>query len=118
MTTGICALLVDGSLECWAALNQSPDCSMSSGKCVTPTAVPCIAPPPPSVPPTYLFSVGDDHACASLPSSSTTQCWGSNKQANAAHGADSPEAARREIRFVFGDGWSEAGVSPEEGPAE
>ena len=44
--------------------------------------------------------------------------WGTNKQANAAHGADSPEAARREIRFVFGDGWSEAGVSPEEGPAE
>ena len=39
--------------------------------------------------------------------------WGTNKQANAAHGADSPEAARREIRFVFGDGWSEAGVSPE-----
>ena len=35
--------------------------------------------------------------------------FGTNKQANAAHGADSAEAARREIRFVFGDGWSVAG---------
>lgn len=38
--------------------------------------------------------------------------WGQNKQANAAHGADSPEAAQREIRFVFGEGWSEAGSFP------
>ena len=27
---------------------------------------------------------------------------GTNKQANAAHGADSPEAARREISLIFG----------------
>jgi nucleoside diphosphate kinase len=33
--------------------------------------------------------------------------WGSNKQANAAHGSDSPESADREISFVFGEGWSE-----------
>ena len=30
--------------------------------------------------------------------------WGSNKQANAAHGADSEDAARREITHVFGEG--------------
>ena len=35
--------------------------------------------------------------------------WGQTKQRNAAHGADSPEAARREICFVFGDGWSAPG---------
>ena len=40
--------------------------------------------------------------------------WGSNKQANAAHGADSPEAAAREIAFIFGEGWSEAGAWPAE----
>jgi nucleoside diphosphate kinase len=34
--------------------------------------------------------------------------FGLNKQANAAHGSDSPESAAREIQFVFGDGWSEA----------
>ena len=34
--------------------------------------------------------------------------WGVNKQANAAHGADSSEAAAREIGFVFGPEW----VSP------
>ena len=28
--------------------------------------------------------------------------YGTNKQANAAHGADSPEAARREISLIFG----------------
>ena len=37
--------------------------------------------------------------------------WGQNKQANAAHGSDSPESAAREIEFVFGQGWSEAGAS-------
>ena len=30
--------------------------------------------------------------------------WGTNKMANAAHGADSAAAAAREIQFVFGDG--------------
>jgi len=38
--------------------------------------------------------------------------WGQNKQANAAHGADSYEAAEREIRFVFGEGWGKAGSFP------
>ena len=33
--------------------------------------------------------------------------WGTNKQANAAHGSDSRESAEREIAFVFGEGWSE-----------
>ena len=33
--------------------------------------------------------------------------WGQTKQANAAHGADSKEAAEREIRLIFGEGWSE-----------
>ena len=39
--------------------------------------------------------------------------WGSNKQANAAHGSDSVESAAREIRFIFGEGWDEAGKWPE-----
>ena len=42
--------------------------------------------------------------------------YGTNKQANAAHGADSPEAARREISLIFGadlvePGGGEAGVA-------
>ena len=39
--------------------------------------------------------------------------WGRDKQANAAHGSDSEEAAGREIRFVFGEGWVEAGGARE-----
>ena len=35
--------------------------------------------------------------------------WGSNKQANCAHGSDSPESAAREIAFVFGPGWTDPG---------
>ena len=41
--------------------------------------------------------------------------YGTNKQANAAHGADSPEAARREISLIFGadlvEPGGEAGVA-------
>ena len=39
--------------------------------------------------------------------------WGTNKKENAAHGADSPEAAAREIAFVFGEGWCEVGGASE-----
>ena len=35
--------------------------------------------------------------------------WGENKQANSCHGSDSPEAAAREIEFVFGEEWCEVG---------
>ena len=41
--------------------------------------------------------------------------WGANKQANAAHGADSAEAAAREIRFVFGDAMVEERAAAEPG---
>ena len=39
--------------------------------------------------------------------------YGTNKQANAAHGADSPEAARREISFIFGAEFVEPQEPPE-----
>ena len=38
--------------------------------------------------------------------------FGANQQANAAHGADSLRAAKREIDFVFGSGWSEPDWAP------
>ena len=39
--------------------------------------------------------------------------YGTNKQANAAHGADSPEAARREISLIFGAEFVEPQEPPE-----
>ena len=39
--------------------------------------------------------------------------YGTNKQANAAHGADSPEAARREISLIFGAELVEPGATQE-----
>ena len=49
---------------------------------------------------------GDPAMCRQLAPSSVRARWGTNKQQNAAHGADSVAAAAREISHVFGDGYS------------
>ena len=38
--------------------------------------------------------------------------YGQNRQANAAHGADSAAAVAREVQCIFGYGWSEPGWAP------
>ena len=52
---------------------------------------------------------GDPGACDPQ---SVRARFGTNRQANAAHGADSIAAATREIEFVFGHGWSEPHWAP------
>ena len=55
-----------------------------------------------------LLGPGDPSVGRAAAPASVRARWGSNKQANAAHGADSAAAAAREIGFVFGDGWAPA----------
>ena len=69
-----------------------------------------LGPGDPAVARGYTDHFGRTHRPKAL--QSVRARWGSNKQANAAHGSDSPEAASREIEFVFGAGWSEPGAWP------
>ena len=55
---------------------------------------------------------GDPIACRRADPQSVRARFGLNKQANAAHGADSRAAAEREINFVFGYGWSQPDWAP------
>ena len=51
-----------------------------------------------------LLGPGDPSVGRKTAPDSLRARWGSNKQANAAHGADSEDAARREIEHIFGEG--------------
>ena len=51
-----------------------------------------------------LLGPGDPSVGRKVAPDSLRARWGSNKQANAAHGADSVDAARREIAYIFGEG--------------
>ena len=55
---------------------------------------------------------GDPAICRQSAPESVRARFGTNKQANAAHGADSTAAATREIDHVFGHGWSEPDWAP------
>lgn len=59
-----------------------------------------------------LGETGDPAACREAAPASVRARFGTSKQANAGHGADSAAAARREVAYVFGSGWSEPGWAP------
>ena len=59
-----------------------------------------------------LGTRGDPAVCREIEPHTVRARFGRNKQANAAHGADSTAAATREIDQVFGHGWSEPGWAP------
>lgn len=49
-----------------------------------------------------LLGPGDPSVAKKVAPQTVRAIWGTNKQANAAHGADSYDAARREIEYFFG----------------
>ncbi|KAL1527298.1 hypothetical protein AB1Y20_015970 [Prymnesium parvum] len=51
-----------------------------------------------------LLGPGDPSVARKHAPATARAMWGTNKQANAAHGADSERAAQREIEFMFGEG--------------
>ena len=50
-----------------------------------------------------LLGPGDPHVAKKVQPLTLRARWGSNKQSNAAHGADSEDSARREIAHLFGE---------------
>jgi len=60
-----------------------------------------------------LLGPGDPSVARSVAPLSVRARLGTNKQSNAAHGADSPLSAHREIELLFGEEWCSSGSCPE-----
>lgn len=76
-----CAVLSDGSVECWGPFQGRPGASVNSTD-VTPVVMPSVTTT------ARGLDVGYNHACAISPDARTVQCWGSNLGGALGNGTD------------------------------